>query len=98
LVSGLFDIHFSVVANKTNDILKFLSIFSAIWLPLSFLAGVFGMNTKLFPDDQTWSNLIYIFSAMMLIALLLIFYLWRKGWILQDESKAGQESGKQVEN
>ena len=98
LVSGLFDIHFSVVANKTNDILKFLSIFSAIWLPLSFLAGVFGMNTKLFPDDQTWSNLIYIFSVMMLIALLLIFYFWRKGWILQDESKAGQESGKQVEN
>jgi magnesium transporter len=86
LVSGLFDIHFSVVANKTNDILKFLSIFSAIWLPLSFLAGVFGMNTKLFPDDQTWSNLIYILTAMSLIALLLIFYFWRKGWILQKNN------------
>jgi magnesium transporter len=91
LVSGLFDIHFSVVANKTNDILKFLSIFSAIWLPLSFLAGIFGMNTKLFPETETWNNLIYIFSAMALITLLLIFYFWRKGWIFNNEGSKKPE-------
>lgn len=86
LVGGLFDLHFSVTAHKTNDIIKFLTIFSAVMLPLSLLAGIFGMNTKLFPDDQTWNNLIYILSAMLLVALLLLFYFWRKGWIFEKRS------------
>ena len=89
LVSGLFDIHFSVTANKTNDVIKFLTIFSAVMLPLSLIAGIFGMNTKLFPDDQTWSNLIFILSAMLLVTLLLLFYFWRKGWILQKNGEEG---------
>jgi magnesium transporter len=53
LVASLFDIHFSVVANKTNDIIKFLTIFSAIWLPLSFMAGVYGMNFEHMPELKT---------------------------------------------
>jgi Mg2+ and Co2+ transporter CorA len=45
----------------------------------------------LFPDDQTWNNLIYIFSAMALITLLLIFYFWRKGWIFNNEGSKKPE-------
>lgn len=87
LVSGLFDIHFSVTANKTNEVIKFLTIFSAVMLPLSLLAGIFGMNTKLFPDSETWSNLIYILGVMLLVALLLLFYFWRKGWIFAESDE-----------
>lgn len=81
LVTGLLDIHFAVISNKTNEVMKVLAIFSAIMLPLSLIAGIFGMNTKLFPDDQIWDNLYYILGAMFLIAFGLLIYFWRRGWI-----------------
>jgi magnesium transporter len=44
LVAGLFDIHFAVVGNRTNDVMKTLAVVSAIILPLSLIAGIYGMN------------------------------------------------------
>jgi magnesium transporter len=97
LVSGLFDIHFSVVANKTNDILKFLSIFSAIWLPLSFIAGVYGMNFENIPELKTRFGYFITLSVMLFVALALIFYFWRKGWIFQrDEEEEAKEEAARI--
>lgn len=52
LVSGLLDIHFSVIANKTNDVMKLLAVFSAVMLPLSLIAGIYGMNMKIYGDTE----------------------------------------------
>jgi magnesium transporter len=93
LVSGLFDIHFSVIANKANDVMKTLAVVSAIMLPLTLLAGIFGMNTKMFPNDQSWMNIIFIIGSMVLLALLLLYYFWRKGWIFETK-----EEKKKTEN
>ena len=94
LVSGLFDIHFSVVANKTNDILKFLSIFSAIWLPLSFIAGVYGMNFENMPELKMRYGYFVTLGVMLTVALGLLYYFWRKGWIFQkgDNSESDEEA------
>jgi magnesium transporter len=94
LVAGLFDIHFSVVANKTNDIIKFLTIFSAIWLPLSFIAGVYGMNFENMPELKTRFGYFVVLGIMVLVAAGLLFYFWRKGWILQgkDDSDEPEKS------
>ena len=92
LVAGLFDIHFSVVANKTNDIIKFLTIFSAIWLPLSFIAGVYGMNFENMPELKTRSGYFVVLSVMGLVTAVLLVYFWRKGWIFErkkDNSNNG---------
>ncbi|HEX8737402.1 MAG TPA: magnesium/cobalt transporter CorA [Pyrinomonadaceae bacterium] len=86
LVSSLFDIHFSVVANKTNDIVKFLTIFSAIWLPLSFIAGVYGMNFDNMPELHTTHGYFMTLGLMLVIALGLIGYFWYKGWIFKRET------------
>jgi magnesium transporter len=86
LVSSLFDIHFSVVANKTNDIVKFLTIFSAIWLPLSFIAGVYGMNFDNIPELHTTYGYFMTLGLMVVIALGLIGYFWYKGWIFKRET------------
>lgn len=103
LVSGLFDIHFSVTASKTNDVIKFLTIFSAIILPLSLISGIYGMNTKLLDDERDPQNMWFIFGMMVMIALILVFYFWRKGWIFQkshdeshsktDEEDKNQQTG-----
>jgi magnesium transporter len=92
LVAGLFDIHFSVVANKTNDIIKFLTIFSAIWLPLSFIAGVYGMNFENMPELKTRYGYFVVLGVMALVTVSLLIYFWRKGWILQrDDTKTEEE-------
>lgn len=90
LVAGLFDIHFSVVANKTNDVMKVMTIFSSIMLPLSLIAGIYGMNTKLFSDEQNPQNFWYIIGSMLLVTLVLIVYFWRKGWIFERIEKPSQ--------
>ncbi len=81
LVGGLFDLHFSVTADKTNDIIKFLTIFSAIWLPLSFIAGVYGMNFDNMPELKKQNGYYFTLGLMLIVASALLFYFWRKGWI-----------------
>ena len=92
LVASLFDIHFSVVANKTNDIIKFLTIFSAIWLPLSFIAGVYGMNFEHMPELKTRYGYFAVLGVMFLITSGLLVYFWRKGWILAGNGKKRDEN------
>lgn len=91
LVSGLFDIHFSVVANKTNDIIKFLTIFSAIILPLSLIAGIYGMNFENMPEIKTRYGYFLTLGAMLLVAVVLLGYFKHKGWILHGKDKAGKK-------
>ena len=83
LVSGLFDIHFSVTASKTNDVMKILAIFSAIMLPLSLIAGIYGMNFEHMPELKTENGYYLTIAFMILVAITLLFYFWRKGWILE---------------
>lgn len=83
LVGGLLNIHFNVVANRTNDIVKFLTIFSAIWLPLSFIAGVYGMNFENMPELKTRTGYFVVLGVMVTTAGTLLIYFWRKGWIFQ---------------
>lgn len=89
LVSGLFDIHFSVTANKTNDIIKFLTIFSAIILPLSLIAGIYGMNFDNMPELHSRYGYFITLGSMFVVGVGLLFYFWRKGWIF--EGKADKE-------
>ncbi|MGD9561366.1 MAG: magnesium/cobalt transporter CorA [Pyrinomonadaceae bacterium] len=85
LVSGLFDIHFSVVASKTNDIMKTLAVLSAIILPLSLIAGIYGMNFDNMPELRTRYGYAITLGVMVIVAVVLLFYFWRRGWIFQRE-------------
>lgn len=97
LVSGLFDIHFSVVANKTNDVMKTLAVLSAIILPLSLLAGIYGMNFEPLPGAKTESGFLITLSVMAAITVLLLVYFWRRGWIFQKEDTVIVERTEQPE-
>ena len=90
LVAGLMDMHLSVVANRTNDVMKLLAIFSAIMLPLSLIAGIYGMNFENMPELKSRNGYYLTLAVMLLIAIGLLVYFWRKGWIFQpaeDEIK-----------
>lgn len=94
LVAGLFDIHFSVTANKTNDVMKVMAVFSAIMLPLSLIAGIYGMNFENMPELKTQHGYYATLGLMLVIGSGLLFYFWHKGWIFdggREKSDAEKE-------
>jgi len=85
LVSGAMDTYLSVINNRMNEIMKTLTIITTFFMPLSFIAGFFGMNYFLpRPADTAWINipLLVVTLAIMLVAPIGM-YLWikRRGWL-----------------
>lgn len=86
LASGLMDVYLSAVGNKMNEIMKLLTVISSIFIPLTFLAGVYGMNfnTEKSPWNMPELNWYWGYpaclAAMAAIALGLVFFFWRRGW------------------
>lgn len=86
LTSGLMDIYLSSVGNKMNEIMKLLTVISSIFIPLTFIAGVYGMNfsTEKSPLNMPELNWYWGYPAclgvMGAIAIGLIFFFWRRGW------------------
>jgi len=83
LVSSLFDIHFSVMSNKNNDVMKTLTVMSSIILPLTLIAGIYGMNFEYMPELKSPMGYFMTLAAMGSITILLLVYFWRRGWIFQ---------------
>lgn len=92
LVGGLFDIHFSVIATKTNDVMKTLAVVSAIILPLSLIAGIYGMNFDFMPETDTQYGYFITLGVMAFVTAVLLVYFWRRGWIFQREGPIGIET------
>ncbi|QYO65818.1 magnesium/cobalt transporter CorA [Leptolyngbya sp. 7M] len=90
LVSGLSEIHLAMVANKTNDVMKTLAVVSAIILPLSLIAGIYGMNFEHMPELQWPWAYFGTLGLMVTIAIILLYIFWRKGWIFQKNESSGE--------
>ena len=81
LLSGMLDLYLSSVSNRTNEVMKFLTVIGTIFLPLTFLVGVYGMNFKYIPELE-WHNGYYILWGLMVaMALLMVAYFRRKRWL-----------------
>ncbi|MEH2011425.1 magnesium/cobalt transporter CorA [Nostoc sp.] len=87
LASGLMDVYLSAVSNKMNEIMKVLTIVSTIFIPLTFIAGVYGMNfsTEKSPYNMPELNWYWGYplclAVMAAIALGLLFFFWQRGWL-----------------
>ncbi|MBN2155589.1 MAG: magnesium/cobalt transporter CorA [Candidatus Lokiarchaeota archaeon] len=81
LLTGLMDLYLTSIGNKTNEIMKVLTIISTIFIPLTFIAGVYGMNFKFMPElNSPWGYPI-VWVIMILISIGLVIYFRRKKWI-----------------
>ena len=80
-VTGLLNLHISLAAQKTNEVMRVLTVFSIFFLPLNFLAGVYGMNFERMPELQSKNGYYYVLSSMALISLGIFLWVWRKGWL-----------------
>jgi magnesium transporter len=83
LSSSLMDVYLSSMSNQINEIMKVLTIISSIFIPLSFIAGVYGMNFEYIPElNWKWGYFITL-SLMATVAFGLVVFFWRSGWFKQ---------------
>lgn len=86
LTSGLMDVYLSSLSNKMNEIVKLLTIISTIFIPLTFIAGVYGMNFN--TDKSPWNmpelnwawGYPIALAVMAAIAIVMVFFFHRRGW------------------
>ncbi|MFH1424352.1 MAG: magnesium/cobalt transporter CorA [archaeon] len=81
MVSGLLDFYLSTISNKMNEVMKVLTIFASIFIPLTFVAGMYGMNFDFMPElHWKWSYpLLWVLVSM--IGISMFMYFRRKGWV-----------------
>ncbi len=80
ILTGLLDVHLSSLSNRMNVVMKMLTIISTIFIPLTFIVGVYGMNFKFMPElDWPYSYPI-IWGVMILISIIMVIYFRRKKW------------------
>ena len=81
MAAGLHDLYMSSVSNRMNEIMKVLTIMASFFIPITFIAGVYGMNFDNLPELH-WK---YSYAAFWIvcagITTALAFYFWRKGWL-----------------
>jgi magnesium transporter len=81
MVSGLQDLYLSSISNKMNEVMKVLTIIATIFIPLTFIAGIYGMNFEFMPELKWKSAYFIVWGIMILIGLGMLLYFKRKKWL-----------------
>jgi magnesium transporter len=87
IANGLLDLHFSSMSHRMNEVMKLLTLVSSVFIPLSFVAGVYGMNFD--PDRSPWNmpelrweyGYPLALGLMAIMAVSALTYFWSKGWL-----------------
>ena len=92
LASSLTDIYLSSISNKMNEVMKLLTVISSIFIPLTFIAGIYGMNFNTnaspfnMPELDWYWGYPLCWALMVAIAISLVYFFWKRGWF-KDFSK-----------
>ena len=94
IVAGLMNTYLSSVANRTNEVMKVLTIVATIFIPLTFLAGIYGMNFEHMPELQNKWAYPAIWFTMITVAIGMVAFFWRKGWIVPNSDKKTEDDAR----
>jgi magnesium transporter len=81
LLSGIMDIYLSTNANKMNEVMKVLTIMSSIFIPITFMVGVYGMNFDNMPELKTQHGYYVLWGVMLATVIGLLVYFKRRKWL-----------------
>lgn len=81
ILAGMHDIYLSTMSNRMNEVMKVLTIFASIFIPLTFIAGVYGMNFKYMPELDTHIGYFVVWGIMIAVAGSMVIYFRRKRWL-----------------
>ncbi len=80
-VSGNLEIYLSVTSNRMNEIVKVLTVISTIFIPLTFITGIYGMNFRYMPELSLRYGYYAVLFGMLVIGLVMVAYFRKKRWI-----------------
>lgn len=80
-VSGLLDLYMNSVSNRMNNVMKVLTIVSTIFIPLTFIAGIYGMNFSNMPELEYKYGYLITMIVMAVVSIFMIIYFKRKKWL-----------------
>jgi len=80
-INDFLNLYMSAMSNKMNEVMKVLTIFASIFIPLTFIAGVYGMNFEIMPELEWKYGYLIAWGVMLFVAILLLVYFRRKKWL-----------------
>ncbi|MBM3237641.1 magnesium/cobalt transporter CorA [Candidatus Poribacteria bacterium] len=81
ILSEVFNVYLSTTANSTNEVMKILTIFSAIFIPLTFIVGIYGMNFEFIPELKWRPAYFILHGVMVAIVLVMLRFFRKRGWM-----------------
>jgi magnesium transporter len=81
VLSGMLDIYLSSVSNRMNEVMKVLTIIATIFIPLTLIAGIYGMNFRFMPELEMAVGYPLVLLIMLCVGILMILYFRKKRWL-----------------
>jgi magnesium transporter len=81
MVSGMMDVYLSSLSNRMNEVMKVLTIIATLFIPLTFIAGIYGMNFKYMPELEWHDGYFVVWAVMIAVAVSMLFYFRKKKWL-----------------
>ena len=81
ILSGMLDLYLSTVSNRMNEVMKVLTIIATIFIPITFVAGIYGMNFKFMPELEWRWGYLGVWGIIIFMVLLMLFFFKSKKWI-----------------
>lgn len=79
--TGMFDMYLSSISNKMNEVMKVLTIIATIFIPLTFIAGIYGMNFEYMPELKWRIGYFAIWGVMAIVVVAMVVYFKRRKWL-----------------
>ena len=81
ILAGLLDLYMTGISNRMNEVMKVLTIMATIFIPITFIAGVYGMNFKYMPELEWHWGYVLIWGVMIAVVITMVLYFKKKKWL-----------------
>jgi magnesium transporter len=85
ILEGMSNLFYAAQGQRMNEIMKMLTVISSLFIPLTFIVGVYGMNFEFMPELKWRFGYFYVWGIMLVIILGLMIYFTKKGWLKRDK-------------
>lgn len=94
MVMGLQDLYLNNVNLKMNEVMKYLAIVTTLMAPATVIGGIFGMNFDVIPLTHQKTGFYLTLSAMIIIAVIMLYYFWKRGWFVKNAIGVDMDAAK----
>jgi magnesium transporter len=85
ILEGLANLYYAAQGQRMNQIMKFLTVISSVFIPLTFIVGIYGMNFKYMPELDNPKGYFNVLVVMAILSISLLLYFIRKGWLNREK-------------